>query len=173
MGAASRSTMAKLVTGAGVILVVGVLALPALGAASAASSCSGGQLSLKFIGQQAATGHRFNQYAFKNTGSATCSLRGYPGAVLLDKRGRVIHSARASVGHWTLVKVKTVAIAPGKRAFFVFTWAAGPFCPGHNFTFYNLRVSPPGSAKTFVWRLGKTSACNNSTKITAVNAKKL
>jgi Domain of unknown function (DUF4232) len=172
MESASRRKMVRLVTVSAVVLVVGALALPALGAAGAASGCSGAQLRLQFLGQQAATGHRFNQYAFKNVGSATCSLRGYPGAVLLNQRGRVIFGGRANVGHWTVVKVRTVTVAPGKRAFFTFTWAAGPFCPGHAFTFYMLRVSPPGAAKRFVWHLGKTSACNRSAKISAVGAKR-
>ena len=164
--------LAPIVIGAAMVLAVGALALPALGAARTASSCSTARLSLQFLGQQAATGHRFNQYAFKNVGNATCSLRGYPRAVLLDKHGNVLRSARATVARWSIVKVRTVVVGPGKRGFFTFAWAAGPFCPGHAFTFYKLRVTPPGNATGFVVNLGRTSACNGSAKRSAVGATK-
>jgi Protein of unknown function (DUF4232) len=171
MQCASRRKIVGFVTAAGVV-VAGALALPAFGAAGAASACSTAHLSLQFLGQQAATGHRFNQYAFKNGGTTSCTLRGYPGALLLNKRGHAILSPRARVGHWTVTRVHTVTLGPGKRAFFTLTWAAGPFCPGHAFTFYKLRTSPPGRVTGFVASLGRTSACNGSAKISAVSAKK-
>jgi Domain of unknown function (DUF4232) len=172
MQCASRRKLARLLTGGAIVLVAGALALPALGAAGASSSCATAQLSLKFLGQQAATGHRFNDYAFKNGAAASCSLRGYPSAVLLDKRGHVIRTTGARVGHFTISRVRTVVVGPGKRAFFTFTWAAGAFCPGHAFTFYKLRVSPPGNARGFVWNLGRTSACSNSARVSAVRSKR-
>ena len=171
MKAASRRRVVRFGTAAAAVLAAGALAMPALGAGAATSRCSTSQLRLRFVQSQAATGHRFIDYAFKNAGAAACSLRGYSSAVLLDKHGHVIQSADAKVGHWTISKVRTVVISSGKRAFFTFTWLDGGFCPGKSFTFYRLRVSPPKNAKGFQRHLGKTPTCNGSAKVSAIRPK--
>ena len=170
MKAASQSRAHRFGTAAALVLAAGLLAMPALGAGAATSRCSTSQLRLRFVQTQAATGHRFIDYAFKNAGPAACSLRGYSSAVLLDKHGHVIQSADAKVGHWTISKVRTVVISSGKRAFFTFTWLDGGFCP-KSFTFYSLRVSPPKNAKGFRQHLGKTPTCNSSAMVSAIRPK--
>ena len=168
MQSALRSRIVHVGTTAAVVLAAGALAVPALGAGGAIPRCSTGQLHLKFVQEQGATGHRFIDYAYKNVGPAACSVRGYSSAALLDKHGHVIQSGHAKVSHWTISRVRTVVIGPGKRAFFTFTWVDGGFCPGHSFTFYRLRVSPPNSTAGFQRHLGKTATCDSSAKVSAV-----
>jgi hypothetical protein len=144
--------------------------MPAVGAGATTPRCGTAQLQLKFVQEQAATGHRYIDYAYKNVGAAACSLRGYSTASLLDGHAHVIPSANAKVGHWGISPVRTVVVGPGKRAFFTFTWADGGFCPGHSFTFYNLHVSPPNNTPGFQQHLGKTPTCDDSANVSAVRA---
>ena len=133
--------------------------------------CTRAHLRLKFVDMQGATGHRYIDYAFKNVGSSSCSLRGYPRASLLNKSGHRKTAARAQVGHDPVSPVRTVVIKPGKRAFFTFTWVDGGFCPGNSFNFYGLRVAPPHDIGTFTRQFGKTPACGHSARVFAVRPK--
>ena len=142
------------------------------GSSSAVPRCSTAQLRLRFVDMQAAAGRQYIDYAFKNAGARKCSLRGYPTGVLLDKGGHVINSPHAKVGHFSASPVGTVVIGSGKRAFFTFVWGDGAFCPGRAFTFYGLRVSPPNNAVGFRRHLGKTSACDPFTTVSAVRPKR-
>ena len=172
MRAASRSRVLLAATIAALVLAAWFLPRPAAGSSSAVPRCLTAQLRLKFVDMQAATGHRFIDYAFKNVGARKCSLRGYPTVVLLDKRGHVIHSAHAKVAHFPISPIRTVVIGSRKSAFFSFTWADGAFCPGRAFTFYDLRVSPPNNAVGFRPHLGKTPACDASARRSAVRPKR-
>jgi hypothetical protein len=134
--------------------------------------CSTARLRLRFVDTQAAAGRRYIDYAFKNAGARKCSLRGYPTGILLDKRGHVIRSARATVRHLPISPIRTVVIGSGKRAFFSFVWGNPGFCATGVFTFYGLRVSPPNNAIGFRRRLGKTSACDGITGVSAVRPKR-
>ena len=164
--ASPRRTL--LATAAASVLAAGALGAPASGASTGVPACSSAQLRLAFVDEQAATGHRFIDYAFNNVGTVTCSLRSYPAAVLLNKYGAVIPSARATVAQWPLSPVRTAQLAPGQSAYFTFHWAPAGFCPGRVFTFYGLRVAPPHHATGFLWHLGKTTACGSSAMVTAV-----
>jgi hypothetical protein len=154
------------------VLAAWCLAGPAAGSSSAVPRCSAAQLRVKFVDTQAAAGRVYVDYAFKNAGTGNCSLRGYPTVVLLDKQGQVIHSAHAEVGQFPASPIRTVVIGPGKRAFFTFRWGDGAFCPGRAFTFYGLRVSPPNNAVGFRSVLGKTSACDGFSGVSAVRPKR-
>jgi hypothetical protein len=167
-----RSRMLVLASASALVIATGILAAPAFGSDTAVPHCSSAQLQLEFVDTQAATGHRYIDYAFKNVGAAKCALRGYPGAALLNKHGHVLHSSNAKVGHRPLSPVRTVVIEPGKRAFFSFVWADGGFCPGHTFTFYSLRVFPPQDTGTFEWHLGETFTCDDSATVTRVRPKR-
>ena len=136
------------------------------------STCSTAHLRLKVVGKQAATGHRYVDYAFTNTGARTCSLRGYPTVALLNTQGHAIHSAHAKVRHSPISAIRTVVIGSGRRAFFSFIYDDGEFCAGRAFTFYGLRVSPPHNAIIFRLHLGKTRACDASARVSAVRPKR-
>ena len=160
---------AAILAGALVILSAAVLAGPALTAATT-KHCLTAQLRLKVVSVQGATGHRYVDYAFKNAGTSSCTLRGYPAAVLRDKHAKAMVSSAAKVRQWSLSKIRTVTLSPGKRAFFSFEWTDAGFCTG-SFVFYSVRISPPGNAAGLVWHAGKTGACNKSARMSAVRPK--
>jgi ABC-type oligopeptide transport system substrate-binding subunit len=143
MKTASR-ILAAILAGAFVILSAAVLAGPALTAA-ATKHCLTAQLRLKVVSVQGATEHRYVDYAFKNAGTSSCILRGYPAAVLRDKHSKAMVSSAAKVRQWSLSKIRTVTLSPGKRAFFSFEWTDADFCSG-SFVVYSVRISPPGNA---------------------------
>jgi len=161
--------LAAILASALVILGAAVLAGPALTAA-ATKHCLTAQLRLKVVSEQGATGHRYVDYAFRNAGTSNCTLRGYPSAVLRNKHAKPMVSSAAKVRQWSLSKIRTVTLSPGKRAFFSFEWTDADFCTG-SFVFYSVRISPPGSASGLVWHAGKTGACNKSARMSAVRPK--
>lgn len=155
------------------VAAAGARAAPALGANSAVPQCRTAQLRLKFVDMQAGTSHRYIDYALENVGATRCSLRGYPGAALVDNHGHPIRSANAKVSRWALTPTRTLVINPKRRLFFTFTWVVSAPCVGHSFTFYGLRVVPPQNASGFAWHLGRTPTCDNSARISAVRSKLL
>lgn len=136
-----------------------------------ALNCSRGHLQLKRVDTQGATGHRYVDYAVKNIGASSCSLRGYPDLTLLNNSDRAMHGTRTTVRHDPVSPVRTVVIKPGKRAFFTFGWVDGGFCPGNSFSFYSLRVFAPKDAMGFARQYGRTSACGGSPMVTRVRPK--
>jgi hypothetical protein len=157
-----------LATAAVAVAAACALAASALGATPAVLQCSPAKLRLKFVALQLAAGRGYIDYAWSNAGTVTCSLRGYPPGVLLDRHGHAIPAAPATVALWPLSQVRTVLVGPGQRAFFTFTWGAGNFCPGRTFTFFGLRVAPRQDATSFTSHIGMVGACDNSVWVTAV-----
>ncbi|HUR01197.1 MAG TPA: DUF4232 domain-containing protein [Nonomuraea sp.] len=123
-----------------VALVGGLLlaggAAPALAQETAQQSgapgrCSAGQLQVRLGTVDAGAGNRYGPLVFTNRSRAACTLRGYPGLVMIDKRGDALRtrvrrtpgaqpkvtlrpggSARA-VLHWTVVESGTETTCPG------------------------------------------------------------
>src|SRR5690242_18041370 len=58
------------------------------GGAGKPAECRIEQLDVSVTGGDAGAGHRSKVIVFRNTGSATCVLQGYPGAAALDGNGR-------------------------------------------------------------------------------------
>ena len=170
MKRANQSAKLVLVTATLLILAGGPLATSALATSRTVRNCPASQLRLQSVDMQSANGHSYIDYAFSTIGTTRCSLRGYPGAVLLNKHGQMIPSPHATVGQWPLSMLRTVVVSKGQPAFFTFTWVAGSFCPGA-FTFYGLRVTPPPDATSFRWQLGNTSACVSSAWVSPVRPK--
>lgn len=136
-----------------------------------ALNCTRAHLQLKFVDRQGATGHRYVDYALKNVGASSCSLRGYPDLVLLTRSDRAMHGTRATVHHDPVSPVRTVVIAPGKRAFFTFGWVDGGFCPGESFSFYGLRAFAPKDTMGFARPYARTPACGGSPMVSRVRPK--
>jgi hypothetical protein len=59
----------------------------ALVAAIALAPCHSPQLDLRYIGRTGATGHWFESLVLRPKAGVRCTLRGYPGVSLLDRRG--------------------------------------------------------------------------------------
>lgn len=126
-------------------LVAGALAGPAIGAGET-PRCSTAFLRLDFVSGQGFTSHRAWDFALRNTGPATCHLRGYPGVALLDSHAMVEGPSvvRRSA------PVHTVVLSPWKRAFFTFVFTvAGPCPSGVNAS--GLQVFPPNSMRALRW----------------------
>ncbi len=160
-----------IVIGVGVALIALVVLGPTTGPAAAATPrCTSSQLELREVLFQGATGKRIWDFAFKNTGSK-CTLRGYPGAGLLDKHGHVLATAKR-----VTATVKTITIAHNKRAFFRFVYTDGGFCPGSNYKAYRFQFIPPNLTHKFVFNPtalnhGVVSVCKKSEQIKPVTAK--
>lgn len=164
-------TLPGLLIGAALTLGVSVAVASAATSTPTAAKCSRAHLRMNFVRRQGATSHVFIDYAFLNAGGSACTLRGYPAVVLVNKSGNGMHRKRAIVSDNPVSPVRTVVIKPGKRAFFTFSWAVGGACPGHSFTFYALRVTPPGDHRNFQRQLSKSPACNRSARVSAVRPK--
>jgi hypothetical protein len=95
-------------------------------------------------------------------------LRGFPRVQLLNKHGKAIHT---HVRHVTGFKVRTVTVAPGKRAFFTFRFTDGAFCLPHHFFAYGLRVFPPRQGKGLLLLHGKMDVCSNSAGVYPIRPK--
>jgi hypothetical protein len=121
--------------------VAAALAFPASPIFAATRTCSSAQLRLSSVRILDAAGQRIWDLALNNTGRATCSLRGYPTVKLLNRRGQATVPAHHARG-FTL---RTVAISPGRRAFFSLSYASAGPCLPHYFTAYGLDVFPPGN----------------------------
>ncbi len=74
--------------------------------------CPAGQVSVSQAGTQGAAGSEYDDFAVTNTGSARCTVRGYPKLVPLDAAGKPIP---VDVSH-DQPAPKTVALGPGKKA---------------------------------------------------------
>ncbi len=147
-------------------------ALPAVGLGASAPPCKSSQLTLKFVGFQGATGHRYWQLAFKNKG-ATCRLRGFARVQLLAANGHVITSA---FHHEKSFPVRTVVVSHGKRAFVAYTYVDGGFCDSGQFYAPKAKVFPPGGGTGFVFDMvrgtnGAPYLCPGSEGVFPVTAK--
>jgi Protein of unknown function (DUF4232) len=152
--------------------VAAALLAPASSLGVTAPHCTSSQLSLKFVSFQGATGHRFWQFALKNSG-AKCSLKGFSGVQLLASNGHVITSAFM---HETGFPVKTVTVAHGKRAFVAITYLDGGFCSTGHFHAPKVKILPPGNAGGFVFNMvpknmGPPFVCAGSEGVYPVTSK--
>jgi Protein of unknown function (DUF4232) len=150
------------------------IALAALGPVTASGAagtprCASSQLELREVLFQGATGKRVWDFAFSNTGSK-CTLRGYPGAGLLDKHGHLLATAKR-----VPTTVKTITIANNRRAFFRFVYEDGGFCPGSNYNAYRFQFIAPNLTHKFIFNPtalnhGVVSVCKRSEQINPVTA---
>jgi hypothetical protein len=83
--------------------------------------CAGPRLRLSAMGTQGATGHLEVTFALRNDSGTFCTLRGYPGARLLDATGQTI-AMRLERGRGffpdTMIAPRRVLLAPSASARF-------------------------------------------------------
>jgi len=116
-----------------------------------ATRCSSSQLELSYAGTQGATGHLEATFRLRNVSPRNCTLRGYPGAELLNAAGHTIptHLER---GHGffpdTLLVPRQVLLKPGTSAQFGLGFAdnneyvGGRPCPSAAW----LKSAPPNAS---------------------------
>jgi Protein of unknown function (DUF4232) len=119
------------------------------GGGSAVVACTTGHLAVSIGGRDAGSGHRSRVLAFRNTGTTTCLLRGYPTVAAVDTTGEEVARARRTpAGYLGGIRSGTapvVRLAPGEIASAtVEALAFGP--DGASCTGYHaLLVTPPGA----------------------------
>jgi len=122
----------------GTVLTAGALGGAPAGLAAPASvrGCSK-SLALSYVRALNSAGHGQWDLALRNTSRSACSLRGFAAVHLQGPHGKVL---RVRVTHSSRTPVRTVVLAPGKRAFFTVEFpAAGP-CGRRVFTAYGVLV---------------------------------
>ena len=65
--------------------------------AAGSTECRINQLDVSITGGDAGVGHRSTVIVFRNTGSATCVLQGYPGVAALDGSGHQVAQAKRTL----------------------------------------------------------------------------
>jgi hypothetical protein len=137
--------------------IVGLVAIAALfaglalsaPAGAAVTACRSAHLGIWAGPTSGAAGTIVSEFAFVNTGTATCSLSGYPRIQMLEVSGARLSTIDSNaVGFLGVTKPAVVVIAPGKRAYFGaaypdFTGAGQTRCP----TSAALDFTPPGGGQ--------------------------
>jgi hypothetical protein len=128
---------------------------PSRGESSTYAACRADQLSVRHVGEDAAMGGaRRIDYAFTNTSTAPCALKGYPRFEALSRSGRVVHRGRRAVGDDVGNPRDVVSLEPGGTATFFVNYNAGGAgrigrpCP----TYPRVRITAPGNRRGFVLR---------------------
>jgi hypothetical protein len=123
---------------------------------SAQAHCSTAHLRLSSVRILGALGHRIWELALKNTGTVTCTLRGYPLVKLLNRQQQpTVRSAHASG-----FPVGVVTLSPWQRGFFTLSYAAAGPCLPHFFTAYGLKVFPPANGRGLTLRRLPFTLCS-------------
>lgn len=122
---------------------------PAASATSGVASvnCQPNQLTFSVKSAVAAAGHIGQMGKFTNSSSATCTLYGFPGAVMLDAQHQPMttHALWQTSAYMYSNQMKQlVTLAPGGSAYFAVTWSdvtvgAATTCPTSSY----LSVTPP------------------------------
>jgi hypothetical protein len=87
----------------------------------AGTACTSAQLRLTYVGTEGATGHLEVTLALHNTSSTSCTVKGYPGARLLNDRGGALPLTVKRGGGFfpdSQRRAETVTLKPGGRARF-------------------------------------------------------
>lgn len=116
-----------------------------------ASKCLSSHLILSSEGGGGAGGTDYRLYSLRNTGSNSCTMRGYAGVSIVDSDGKTVqHPAqRGRTGTEKAAPVKTISLKPhGGKAYFLVTSInvipSSPDCQ-HAFHGNRLRVYPPNN----------------------------
>jgi len=141
-------------------------------AATAVPSCAPSHLHLKFVDFQGATGRRYWDFAYKNTGPK-CSIKGYPKIVLLNGHG---HALSDKVHHLTGSHATKVTIAHNGRAFFTFQYADSGFCSTPPVVAHKFKIFAPGATSATLFNpapqnMGPASICKGSEMVWPLRGK--
>lgn len=143
---------------------------------SASTQCRGEQLSVRHLDNDDAAmgGYRSEDFAFTNTSSSPCTLRGYPRFELLNRAGRPVRGGRAVNSDKLPAQEESqspqlAALEPGKTAWFQIVYNSGGAghmgkpCP----TSPKVKITAPGTTRGFILR-DEIQACKNRVEISPV-----
>jgi hypothetical protein len=117
-----------------------------------AAACGARQLSVSYGGTEGATGHLEVTLTLRNGSGRACTLRGYPGARLLDAAGRPLPMrVRRGGGFFpdSQRRPRTVVLGPGRRARYGLSFATNNEYAGARrcFAVAALVARPPGTSR--------------------------
>lgn len=119
------------------------------------AQCTGSNLSVKRVSDDAGLGNRAVNYAFTNISNAPCTLTGYSGFILLNRAGRPVRGAHVIKGEGTYFQQaeppQTVTLQPGGTAWFQIAYYA---CSGRGLCPVSTKVliTAPGTNRGFTLR---------------------
>ena len=141
------------------------------------SPCAASQLRLSYVGTEGATGHLEVTLALHNASARPCTLRGYPSARLLDKRGTALPLTIKRVGGFfpdTQRSARLIVVKPGGRARFGVSFVTNNEFAGAHVcrTAAAAMSSAPGAAGHW-WRLSlrgapRISPCGNQLVVSPI-----
>lgn len=107
--------------------------------------CRAAGLTLRFLGQQGATGRGELGFALHNTSSATCRTFGFPGILFLDRAGNALPTVavRRTRDPFGSAPVASLMVAPGGSVSFRIGVTHGIASSAGCTTAYGLQVIPP------------------------------
>ena len=143
---------------AAVCALAATIAVPAASSASGTPRCATSNLTLSFVRSLGATSHSGWDFALRNVGTATCQLRGYPGAGLLNGQAQLINVTVKRAPY----PVRTVVLHTWQRAFFTFYYTTSGPCVPHSFSAYGLQFYPPNATQRLVYYNGPFGLCDPS-----------
>jgi hypothetical protein len=112
--------------------------------------CQAAGLTLKFLGQQGATGHGELGFALRNTGAGSCRTFGYPGVLFLDQAGNPLptQSTRTTHDFFGTTVASPLVVAPGESVSFRLGVSHGAASSSGCVTAHALQVIPPDDTGT-------------------------
>lgn len=136
-----------------------VIAAPSFASGSGPVRCATADLRLGFTGEDDALSHRGLNFALRNVGPTTCTLRGYVALHLLDSRARTMATSEYHFGGPPdSPPVRTVTLAPWHRAFFSMYFGVGGACPAAVYA-WGMRFAPPGARAGLAYYEGRFDLC--------------
>lgn len=132
----------------------------------AAAACTTAHLALAVGTGNGAAGTGYTDYFLRNTGSANCSLSGFPGLAVLDANGNVVQrpATRCTGTTGFCRPVMTVLLQPGQSTTFLGTNVdvyPTTDCPTH-LTGTTVQVYPPGQTVPLrqPWTVPNNDVCD-------------
>jgi hypothetical protein len=112
--------------------------------------CRAADLSLSFLGGQAATGHGLLGFALRNVGGHTCTTFGYPGIQFLTKAAQPLPTVptHTTEDYFGTLTNHPLAVAPGTTVSFRLGVTHGAASTANCATAWALQVIPPNDTST-------------------------
>lgn len=118
--------------------------------AAPVSRCRAGELSVTFLGGQAATGHGLLGFGLRNISSHTCVAFGYPGIQFLTRSGQALPTVptHTTEDFFGPLENHPLAVSPGTTVSFRLGVTHGAASTAGCTTAYGLQVIPPNDTAT-------------------------
>jgi hypothetical protein len=132
---------------------------------AAVAVCRASQLSMAKAGGEGAAGTQELTFSLTNSSSSLCTMRGYPGMLLLSSSGAAEPTTVDRGGGFAFenVAVSTVSLAPGKTAYFNLGYSDVTAIPPQCSTADSVEITPPTATTHGVVAVSNIQACANGT----------